>query len=99
MVKEVNSLRVEYSSEADAAYVYLAEGEYCFTASLDDDRHLDYSTDGRILGLDLMFVGRGVLLHGLPRAADVAAALHSVGIKTDPANGSPEPAQHGTATP
>jgi uncharacterized protein YuzE len=81
-VHEAQGVRVTYYPDDDAAYVCLAEGEYCFTAELDEDQRLDYSTDGRILGFDLMKVSRGVPLRALPRREAVKEVLEAVGIAT-----------------
>ena len=65
-----------YSEQADAAYVHLAEGQVATTESLDDLRMIDYSGDGRVIGIELLDVSDGVDLRDIPQRPLVEALLH-----------------------
>ena len=66
---------VRYSPTADALAIRYAEGAFCFTAEIGEGRYLDYSTDGRVLGVEILDAQHGVELEGVPFADEVRAAL------------------------
>jgi uncharacterized protein YuzE len=60
-------MRLEYDSEADAAYVWLREDiERAFGLDLDSARYVDFGPDQRPIGVELLHVSRGVDPAGLP---------------------------------
>jgi uncharacterized protein YuzE len=77
------SVTLRYAPGEDALTILYGQGAVLHTAELDDGRFLDYSDDGRILSVEVLDASRGVDLDGVPRAADVAAALTELGL---PAN-------------
>ncbi len=66
--------RIEYDREADAAYIYFRDAAWDHMEILDDYRNIDYAADGQPVGVELLYVSKGVNLDGLPRP-DVLAAL------------------------
>jgi uncharacterized protein YuzE len=79
---------LRYRPAVDALYIRYAEGEHCFTAEVGDEVYLDYSKDGRVLGIEVLGASAGIELDALPFAGEVAQALHALGlpiIATEPA--------------
>ena len=71
---------LRYAPDIDALTILYAEGTVLHTVELDEQSYLDYSDDGRILSVEVLGTGQGVSLYGIPRAADVAAALAELGL-------------------
>lgn len=69
---------VTYDPEADALYVKFRDkrGE-TRTREIDDHRIVDEDDEG-VLGIELLFVSRGVTLDGLPRAEELREMLRSL---------------------
>ena len=69
---------ITYDPEADALYAELrcAEGKVR-TREIDDRRLVDVDESGEAVGVELLFVSRGVNLEGLPEAERIAAAMRS----------------------
>jgi uncharacterized protein YuzE len=76
---------LQYAPSIDALTILYAGGQALHTADLGGERYMDYSDDGRILAVEVLGAGRGVDLDGIPRAADVAAALAELGLPAEPA--------------
>ena len=69
-------MRLEYDSEADAAYVWLREDiERAFGLDLDNSRYVDFGPDQRPIGVELLHVSRGVDTAGLPAREQVEVLL------------------------
>ena len=69
-------MRLEYDSEADAAYVWLREDiERAFGLDLDSSRYVDFGPDQRPIGVELLHVSRGVDTAGLPAREQVEVLL------------------------
>jgi uncharacterized protein YuzE len=69
-------MRLEYDSEADAAYVWLREDiERAFGLDLDNSRYVDFGPDERPIGVELLHVTRGVDTTGLPSRDQVEVLL------------------------
>jgi len=74
-------MNVEYTPDSQLAYVLFLDEPVGYTRMIDDDRLLDYTAAGDIIGLELLGVLGGVRLAGLPiNPAPVASALRAVGI-------------------
>ena len=73
-------LRTEYDQRADAVYAYLSDQPYAFGKDLDDARRVDYAADGTPIGVELLFVSKGVDLSDLPRSDELADALKQYNI-------------------
>ncbi|MDP8239225.1 MAG: DUF2283 domain-containing protein [Candidatus Hatepunaea meridiana] len=46
----------EYDSEADAAYIKIAEGEIADTREMVDGIILDYDAEGKVLGVEILIL-------------------------------------------
>jgi uncharacterized protein YuzE/predicted RNase H-like HicB family nuclease len=69
-------MSLEYDPDADAAYITLRPGmPFAFRHSVDDERNIDYGTDDRPIGVELLGVRHGVNLTGLPHRAALARLL------------------------
>ena len=78
-VSRTNGL-LEYDESVDAAYLTVSDDEWAHQERLDDARGINYAADGSVIGIELLSPRRkGVVLDGLPFAADVARVLRSVG--------------------
>ena len=73
--------KVEYDPEADAVYVRLNDRRYARTEELDDYRNIDYDADGCAIGVEFLYVSKGVDLNEVPQATAVAEALRRLPIK------------------
>lgn len=48
-------MRLAYDAEADAAYLYLVEGEKAArTVAATNDVNLDFDADGRLIGIEVL---------------------------------------------
>lgn len=63
--------RAQYDPEADALYVRLGEGSAEKQTYMGDYRILDYSKDGRVLGVEFLGAREGIDLQDLPFAARI----------------------------
>jgi uncharacterized protein YuzE len=57
---------VRYDQEADALYVQLNDLRSARTTPVDDLRLIDYSADGRVVGVEFLEVSGGIDLSALP---------------------------------
>ena len=74
-------MHLDYDPGSEAAYVQFLDEPVDATRQVDDDRILDFTADGRVLGLELLGVRGGVRLSGLPvDQGAVARLLHGAGI-------------------
>ena len=53
-------MRVTMYTEQDAVYVQVAEGKPDHGRDLDDARNLDFDEDGKLLGVEFLYVSGGV---------------------------------------
>jgi hypothetical protein len=74
-------LRVEHDAEARALYIYLSDKPYAFGEDLDSQRRIDFAEDRTPIGVELLYIDRGVDLTDIPRAAEIAEALRSYNVK------------------
>lgn len=75
-------MKIKYDRESDALYIYLNSKPYAFGQDLDDERRIDYADDSTPMGVELLYVGKGVNLEGLPEAVKIGKAIERKGIKT-----------------
>ena len=75
-------MKFEYDKNADAVYILINDVKHDHSKELDDTRFIDYGENGVIQGIELLFVGAGVDLTGLPYQAEVKELLDKNGIKT-----------------
>ncbi|HRC63429.1 MAG: DUF2283 domain-containing protein [Dehalococcoidia bacterium] len=71
-------MQVSYDQEADAMYVRFRPKSGRITSTrIDEQRVLDRDDQG-VVGVEFLFVSRGVHLEGLPDAGAIAEAIRSV---------------------
>ena len=69
-----------HDEEADILYVRLRDGEQpARQAFLDDLRILDYSADGRVVGVEFVCASDGIELSGVPFARRVEQLIDQSG--------------------
>lgn len=73
-------MRYEYDPEADALYIYLIAEDtpYSYGRELDQERRIDYASDGLPLGIELLCVSSGVKLDDLPAREEVGRILRAL---------------------
>ena len=74
-------MNVSYDATADAAYISFADLPPTRQETLDDSRILDFAADGSLVGVEILSPSLGVDLAGVPRAAEVAAAIQELGFE------------------
>lgn len=70
----------EYDAEADALYVSLSDAQVARSTQLDDFRTIDYSADGKVVGVELLGVGGGVDLSDVPYRQTVEKLIGELGL-------------------
>lgn len=74
-------MKVRHDPDADAVYVVLRDEPTAFTYSVDEDRIIDYTADREPRGLEVLNVGLGIKLSGLPLPTLlIAQELRSAGL-------------------
>jgi uncharacterized protein YuzE len=56
----MQKMTVDLDTKADAAYARVADRSVASTKELDPQRVVDYDSDGEIVGIEFLAVGRGV---------------------------------------
>jgi uncharacterized protein YuzE len=74
-------LDLRYDQEADAIYVRLTDEDYAYGEELDPERRIDYSADGKPIGVELLCVSTGVDLRNLPEREAISELLSQHRIK------------------
>ena len=74
-------MRLEFDRQADAIYIYLTHEPYSYGQDLDDLRRVDFSADGKPMGIELLCVRKGIDLRDLPSRAEVEIELAKLGKK------------------
>lgn len=75
-------MKYKYDRDADAIYVYLSSDKYSYGEDRDEDRRIDYSSDNKPIGVELLSVSKGVNLDSLPEADEITVILRSEGVTT-----------------
>lgn len=71
-------MHIDYDQEADAIYIQFREAQgQVVSHRLDRRRAVDRDELGDV-GVELLFVGSGLDLTGLPRRDEIAAALQAI---------------------
>lgn len=71
---------IKYDKQADAIYILLSNAPYAYGKDLDNERRIDYDSDGNPRGIELLCVSAGVVIDNLPNRAEVERALEGKGI-------------------
>ena len=74
-------MEFKHDAQADAIYIYLSNKPYAYGKDLDDERRIDYASDNTPIGVELLCVGKGVNLDGLPYIDEIAERMEAEGIK------------------
>jgi uncharacterized protein YuzE len=75
-------LFLEYDESVDAAHLKVKDAPFDHHVRIDDARGVDYATDGSIIGIELLSPARrGVVIDGLPMAADVERVMNARGFR------------------
>ena len=74
-------MEIKYDKEADAIYISLGDAPYSYGKDLDEERRIDYDTDGNPRGIELLCVSTGVITDDLPNREEVERALGDRCIK------------------
>jgi uncharacterized protein YuzE len=74
-------MKLRYDKKADAIYILLTDNPYAYGKDLDDERRVDYDTEGNPRGIELLCVSTGVLTDDLPDREAVEKILGARGIK------------------
>lgn len=70
---------IQYDPEADAVYVKLRGAVGAIRSKrLDESRVVDYDDEGSVVGVEFLFVSRGIRLEDVPEREEVADALASM---------------------
>ena len=71
-------IQIQFDPEGDALYVSLddVDGEL-ESEELDEFRIVDYDENGIPVGIEFLFVSRGLNLTGVPEADRIAAAIRA----------------------
>ena len=74
-------MKIKYDKEADAVYIYLSNKPYAYGKDLDGERRVDYSADGEPIGIELLYVSKGVNPDDLPQQEAVTKLLEDKHFK------------------
>lgn len=74
-------MELRFDKEADAIYVRIGDGAYAYGEELDPERRIDYSADGKPIGVELLCVSSGVDLRNLPEQDAISELLSRRRIK------------------
>jgi uncharacterized protein YuzE len=74
-------MKLKYDKKADAIYIILSDKPYAYGKDLDNERRVDYDTDGNPRGIELLCVSTGVITDELPEKEKVEKILEDRGIK------------------
>lgn len=74
-------MRLEYDQQADAVYIRLRDLPTAFSHNLDLDRCIDYGSDQRPVGVELLGVSHGVNLDSVPERDAITRLLEDHHIK------------------
>ena len=68
-------MKMKHDPTADAIYIYLSDEPYAYGRDLDNDRRVDYSSDGSPIGVELLRVSKGINVDDLPDQEKIAELL------------------------
>lgn len=74
-------MKYEYDPDADCAYVLINDLPHAYSREIDEARFVDFAKDGTVIGIELLYVGSGVDISGLPYEPEVARLLEENKVK------------------
>ncbi len=66
---------VEYDPTEDILYVRLKRAPVSWTKPVDDQRLVDYASDGSVIGVEFIAASSGVDLAGIPMRTELEALI------------------------
>ena len=76
-----DELEIEYDERSNAIYIHLSKGGVAYTKQLDNLRYVDFSSDNKPVGIELLCVNNGVITDDLPRANEIIKLLQKKNVK------------------
>jgi uncharacterized protein YuzE len=74
-------MKYKYDKTADAAYILINDLPHAYSKEIDDTRIVDYTEDGKVIGIELLYVSGGVDLSGLPYESELSKLLAKHHVK------------------
>ena len=74
-------MKIKYDKKADAIYIYLSDRPYAYGKDIDEERRIDYDSDDKPRGVELLCVSAGVITNDLPERPTIEKLLGEKGIK------------------
>ena len=71
----------QYDPDADWVYILINKLPHSHSKELDEVRFIDYARDNTVIGIELLYVGAGVDVHGLPYESEITQLLQQHRIK------------------
>jgi len=74
-------VKVKYDKQADAIYIRFNNAPYAYGKDLDNERRIDYASDGTPRGVELLCVSDGVITDDLPHKGEIERLLEKEHIR------------------
>jgi uncharacterized protein YuzE len=74
-------MKIRYDKKADAIYILLSDEPYSYGKELDEERRIDYDSNGNPRGVELLCVSTGVITENLPNQIEIEKLLSKSGVK------------------
>lgn len=74
-------MRYEYDYNTDSAYIHINKLPHAYSKEIDDARFVDYAEDGTVIGIELLYIGSGVDVSGLPNESEIGKLLEEHHVK------------------
>ena len=74
-------MEYKYDPEADCAYILINDLPHAYSKEVDVTRFVDYAEDGTVIGIELLYIGSGVDVTGLPCIAEIKKLLEESNVK------------------
>ena len=74
-------MEYQYDFDADCAYILIEDLPHSYSRELDETKFIDYSMDGTVIGIELLFVSGGVDISDMPYKAEISELLKANNIK------------------
>ena len=74
-------MEYQYDANTDCAYILINDLPHAFSKEVDETRIIDYTKDGTVIGVELLYVSSGVDVSGLPYQSKISALLDKHNLK------------------
>ena len=71
-------MKIEYDDKADAMYIYFQSGKYEISKEIADGIIVDYTKDGKVIGIEILEVSRRMPMKELREVTVSLAAIEGV---------------------